>query len=130
MFVIKKKKNVLDPDEVSKHFEGVNMGEEEYERLMLSDRPQSEIEALNAKLKSLQYELQRSGRTGKSMADRLAQSLKTANAQFLSIYFSWMDWIRYIRNAVNAVKELDSALTELRVVSNATNKQLENIIFI
>ena len=29
----KKKKNVLDPDEVSKHFEGVNMGEEEYERL-------------------------------------------------------------------------------------------------
>ena len=24
----KKKKNVLDPDEVSKHFEGVNMGEE------------------------------------------------------------------------------------------------------
>jgi len=29
----KKKKNILDPDEVSKHFEGVNMGEEEYDRL-------------------------------------------------------------------------------------------------
>lgn len=29
----KKKKNILDPDEVSKHFEGVNMGEEEYEKL-------------------------------------------------------------------------------------------------
>ena len=29
----KKKKNILDPDEVSKHFEGVNMGEDEYDKL-------------------------------------------------------------------------------------------------
>ena len=29
----KKKKNILDPDEVTKHFEGVNMGEDEYDKL-------------------------------------------------------------------------------------------------
>ncbi len=31
--VAKKKKNILDPDEVAKHFEGVNMGEDEYDKL-------------------------------------------------------------------------------------------------
>ena len=31
--VAKKKKNILDPDEVAKHFEGIQMGEEEYDRL-------------------------------------------------------------------------------------------------
>ena len=29
----KKKKNILDPDEVNKHFDGVTMGEEEYDKL-------------------------------------------------------------------------------------------------
>ena len=29
----KKKKNILDPDEVAKHFDGVTMGEDEYDRL-------------------------------------------------------------------------------------------------
>ena len=31
--IAKKKKNILDPDEVSKNFEGVQMGEEEYDKL-------------------------------------------------------------------------------------------------
>ena len=31
--VAKKKKNILDPDEVAKHFEGVSMGEDEYDKL-------------------------------------------------------------------------------------------------
>ena len=29
----KKKKNILDPSDIEKHFEGVQMGEEEYDRL-------------------------------------------------------------------------------------------------
>ena len=32
--IAKKKKNILDPDEVSKQFEGINMGEEEYDKLL------------------------------------------------------------------------------------------------
>jgi RNA polymerase primary sigma factor len=31
--VAKKKKNILDPDEVAKHFDGVTMGEDEYDKL-------------------------------------------------------------------------------------------------
>lgn len=47
--------------------------------------------------------------------------------QFMQQYLSLYDFIRYFREAVSAVEELDTALTELKVVSNASSSQLKNV---
>lgn len=83
-----------------------------------------ELAKLKSEFAKLRGEMYKSGQAGKNFFDTLKQRIVGVNAQFLAQYFSWQDWIRYIREAAQAVVGLDSALTELRKVSDASTERL------
>lgn len=65
------------------------------------------------------------GEETKSFWSKLGTQVEHLNAQAFAMYLSWQDIIRYIRQAAGAVIELDSALTELRKVSDASTERLQ-----
>ena len=73
------------------------------------------------KLKSATSDAQK---TGASFFDKVINRIKDVNVKFLAQYFSIQDWIRYIRQMAQTVVELDTAITELRKVSDATDERL------
>ena len=64
------------------------------------------------------------GEEVKSFWSKITEQITHKNAQLVATYLSFQDWVRYIRQAAQAVIELDSALTELRKVSDATTERL------
>ncbi len=62
-----------------------------------------------------------------SFFERLIKTAKSGLGRISSYYLSMMHLSRYARDAVQAVKELDNALTELRVVSNASDYSLNQV---
>lgn len=56
------------------------------------------------------------------------QRLSDMNAKFFAQYFSFQDILRYGRQIVDTVKDIDTALTELRKVSDATESQLNSAL--
>jgi len=62
--------------------------------------------------------------TGLSFTDLFVKQLKSMNAQLLATYFSIYDIIRYLRMGFRTVVEVDTALTTLRKVSDASTERL------
>lgn len=65
-----------------------------------------------------------SGKTGASLLDKASERLKLNYANTIAQFASFYDVIRYIRETVQVVTELDTALTELRKVSDASTSEL------
>jgi methyl-accepting chemotaxis protein len=57
----------------------------------------------------------------------LGTKIKQVTTYWLAFYMNPMMGISYFKNIIGYVKDLDSALTELRVVSNASDGELSNI---
>lgn len=70
----------------------------------------------------------RAGISGKSFWDTFTDRIKNGSAQFLAQYFSIQDFIRYAQQAVQAINDIDSALIELRKVSNASDFQIDDAL--
>ena len=83
----------------------------------------SDIQNILQKVKQLNGELKLSGRTT-SFFDLTSERLGGLNAQLIAQYLSLQDFIRYIRIAAAEVIKLDTAMTELRKVSNASSSTL------
>ena len=66
------------------------------------------------------------GKEGKNFFDLMITKSKHLSAQFLGQYFSLMDIIRYFKTGIETIKELDSALVEMRKVSDESVKSLKN----
>ncbi|SFU36130.1 hypothetical protein [Butyrivibrio sp. INlla21] len=81
------------------------------------DELAAEANNVEAKVRSLHQ-------TGNSFFRSFTKQLKSANAQFLATYFSLQDMMRYAREIVTTVTQIDSALTELRKVSDASTERL------
>lgn len=64
------------------------------------------------------------GKSGDSFLKKIGRRITDQNTKFLARYFSIQDWIRYIRQMGQTVVELDSAITELRKVSDASDERL------
>lgn len=73
----------------------------------------------------VQGKIQESGKTGLTILNKIGQAIKTNFVQYVARYLSLQDIIRYIRTSVEEVKNLDTALTELRKVSDATTERLQ-----
>ena len=71
-----------------------------------------------------QLEAKELGQTGNSFFTLLNKTLTSKNAQFFATYFSFQDIIRYTREVAQNVINIDSALTELRKVSDASTARL------
>lgn len=85
----------------------------------------AEVDKLKMAFSSLEAEVVKAGKTGNSFFVSFVKQLKSANAQLIATYFSLQDFIRYIREAAQTVEQIDSALTELRKVSDASSIRLQ-----
>jgi chromosome segregation ATPase len=100
----------------------------QFENLKLdwdTEHTNQELEELVAKFAKLKGEVTAAGKLGASFFDTLRQRAMGVNAQLIAQYLSWQDIIRYIRTAAQAVIELDSALTEMRKVSDESLSSLK-----
>lgn len=89
--------------------------------------PAEQIQALSQRFLQLKSAMISTGQTGKSFINTIKNDISQASARMIAQYMSFQDWIRYIRLAIEAVMELDSALTQLKIVSGATDGALQGV---
>ena len=63
------------------------------------------------------------GAYGATMFTRIGKSLKAQMSAQIARYFSLYDIIRYVRTGVETIKQLDTAMVELRKVTEGTTKE-------
>lgn len=83
------------------------------------------IDKLATSLTRLDGELQDSGKTGDNFFTKVKKAVTSSSAQAFNMYFSLQDWLRYGRQVIQTITEIDTGLTELRKVSDATDQRLE-----
>lgn len=84
-----------------------------------------DLSGIGDQFNKLNRELQESGKTGLSFFDIIASKAKYMSAELIGQFLSLYDVIRYARELAAAVTEVDTALTELQKVSNASDMRLE-----
>jgi len=62
---------------------------------------------------------------GKGFFDKFANRLSDINTKFLAQYFSWQDIIRYGRQMISTIIDLDTQLVDLRKTTKMNNTELE-----
>lgn len=100
---------------------------DEFEALKISLKDIGSAEGLqNAiiQFNKLKVAAREAGEETKSFWTKVGEQISHANAQLIGMYFSWQDLIRYVREAGQAVIEVDTALAELRKVSDASTDRL------
>lgn len=83
------------------------------------DNLAAEISDLTTKYKNL-------GVYGANAFAKIGRSLKAQITAQIARYFSLYDIIRYVRTGINTIKELDTAMVELRKVTDGTAQEYEN----
>lgn len=66
------------------------------------------------------------GKTGTSALENLRNRAKQMSTNFIAMYFSFYDIARYTKEVMESVKEFDTALTEMRKVSDESINTLKN----
>ena len=82
------------------------------------------LKAIDARFRDISASVKQAGQAGDSFFTKIGKQLTSLNANLIATYLSWRDIIRYIRSTAEAVTKLDSALTELRKVSDASTERL------
>lgn len=85
----------------------------------------AEVDELKGKFTSLEAEVVKAGKTGKNFFKTFVEHLKSTNAQLLATYFSFQDLLRYARTAFETVRQLDTALVDLKKTTTMNNTELE-----
>lgn len=81
-------------------------------------------DALDSTIK-LEAKIKELGLTGRSTFELLGNRIKQMSVNFIAMYFSFYDMIRYGRQVVTTIKDIDTAITELRKVSDASDTRLD-----
>ncbi|SCW69153.1 phage tail tape measure protein, TP901 family, core region [Eubacterium ruminantium] len=100
-------------------FKGLRKELEEAENVDVAKR-------IIADVNQLESEIINAGKTGVSFIDQIKQRLRDMNSKYIAQYFSFQDIIRYARQAVTNVVQLNDAFIELSKVSNTSLKDLES----
>lgn len=87
-----------------------------------ADVSKESIDALARSFRTVEAE---AARAGKTFIGQVGQRLKDMNAKFIAQYLSIQDLIRYFRSMISTITELDTALTEMRKVSDESLKSLK-----
>jgi len=88
----------------------------------------SGVRELGNQFRTLQDSISAAGQTGKSFWGTFTDRIKNGSAQFLATYFGLQDVIRYAQQAVQAINEVDTALIELKKVSNASDFEMADAL--
>ena len=83
-----------------------------------------EIEKIKISFSGLKAEVASTGNMGKNFFSQIGSRLTDMNSKFIAQFLSWQDWIMYIRQSAEMVTELNTQITELAKVSEATSSQI------
>lgn len=100
---------------------------ERFENLKLdwdTEHTTEEVQKLVSEFSKLEAEVTAAGRTGANFLDTVRERLFGVNAQLIAQYLSLQDIIRYVQTLARNVVQIDTALTELRKVSDASTSRL------
>lgn len=86
------------------------------------------IEHIKIGYSGIKAEVTATGNTGLKMIDRIVQRTEDMNAKFIAQFFSWQDWIGYLREGFTIINAIDKSITELRKVSNGTASDLNHAL--
>ena len=89
--------------------------------------PKEEFNNLKLQFEDLEAKMKEMGYSGKSMFDKIGRAIKNSLIQTVKMYLSWMRLVQYVRQGVQEVINLDTALTKMSYTMNITNSQLENM---
>ncbi|WP_288681659.1 phage tail tape measure protein [uncultured Eubacterium sp.] len=91
-----------------------------------SGNPSASLDVIHGKILKIVNAEADAGRSGKRMLDVIKDKAFYGLASQIGMYFGFTDIIRYIGEGVNQVRELDTALTEMRKVSNESIQTLKD----
>lgn len=101
----------------------------DYAKLLDSDAPQSALDELNTRLAKLKNELHEAGYYGKSFFTQFKEGIRNRTVQTLATYFSFQDIIRYGREFLNTIEQLDTALVDLRKTTSMSAQELDEFYY-
>lgn len=90
------------------------------------------VEDLAARFNLLKTSIREAGQEGRSFSDLIKDKAFHGLASAIGTYFGFEDFINMLQNGIGVVRELDSALTEMRKVSDeslSSLKAYQNISF-
>lgn len=124
-------------DKISKYLkENTKLSEEakrklqEYIRVLQDGDGSTNVEKIHNEFLKVAVAERMAGREGKSFLDIFKNKVIYGFASQLAMYYlSFYDFIRYARNAINAVKELDTALIDLKKTTTMSASELEQFYY-
>ena len=102
-------------DDIKQIFEDINKVVTEGEAADIENR-----------INKIQGEAAEKGLLGKSLGDRFKDQFKNTMTSLATYYLSFQDFIRYGRQAISIITELDTQLTEMRKVSDESLQTLQD----
>ena len=90
-----------------------------------SGNPSASLDVIHGKIMQIVNAEIEAGRGGKSMFDAIKEKAWYGVASAIGTYFGFNDLIRYGKEGVSIVRQLDTALTEMRKVSNKSVQSLK-----
>lgn len=91
-----------------------------------NDGPNANVKNLADQFIRLQSQIREAGQEGRSFLDVLKDKAFYGFAGQLSTYFGFNDFVRYIGEGINTIRELDTAMTEMRKVSDESVTSLKS----
>lgn len=91
-----------------------------------NDGPNANVKNLTDQFIRLQSQIREAGQEGRSFLDVLKDKAFYGFVGQLGTYFGLNDFVRYIGKGVNTVRELDTAMTEMRKVSDESVTSLKS----
>lgn len=91
-----------------------------------NDGPNANVKNLTDQFIRLQSQIREAGQEGRSFLDVLKDKAFYGFVGQLGTYFGFNDFVRYIGEGVNTVRELDTAMTEMRKVSDESVASLKS----
>ena len=89
----------------------------------------AQVRQMVAEVARLKSEVIEAGKATKSFGDIFGSAFKNKLAQLAMTYLSWFSLIRYIRQGIQEVRNLDTALIDLRKTTTMTTAELDNFYY-
>lgn len=105
---------------------------QEFENLRIKIQAADSIEdvqKLTAEVIELESSVIRAGKAGASSFDTLTKRIKQMSTNFIAMHLSLYDIIRYVREAVGTIRDLDDALIDLRKTTTMSNEELNEFYY-
>ena len=89
----------------------------------------ADVQKVIQQYKTLNTVMISTGQTGDSVWKKIGNRLTDMNSKLIAYYLSWMDIIRYIRTSINTIRELDTALVDLRKTTTMSTDELNKFYY-